>query len=222
MRRFVYQMLCAITLFSSCFVQATSVQTKPKKTPYYATSKYSENVADIIGRYVVLCLKMEKQGIKFDFKHVRNLSFTQPCVIRCYNAMIEHKKLTPMTELWDAYKAGSVDCSGKKFLYEFCRLIAIIFEEAVMRTTDQTNALTLAQLLDKINTTVPFDELIDILEQCYSVLIALLSSDQASLLPPVFKQKWVVCTIIGLVVVAKLFQRWYLPTKRTPVNVLKK
>ena len=152
----------------------------------YTTEKYQGVLAQTIDKYVLLCLNLERVLGKFELGAVRQLVFTHPCVIHCYAELVHQKSLRPLSYLWQTYKDGSITIEKQKFIYEFCHLLALIFEQFLIKLaadlTGQT-AQSLTDLLDKLHIDLPLDDLIDILEQCYqqlSLVAAQLNTQQSS------------------------------------------
>ena len=138
----------------------------------YATEKYPV-VAQAIDKYVLLCLNLERVLGKFEFYVVRQMVFTHSCIIHCYTELVRQKSLRPLSYLWQAYKDGSITVDKQKFVYEFCHLLALIFEQFLIKlAADLTgqSVQSLTELLDKLQIDLPLDDLIDILEQCYQQL----------------------------------------------------
>ncbi len=175
-------------------------------------NKKFENLDAMIDRYVELCVKIEKQtGCKLDFTFVRRLAFTQSCVIRCYNAMIERKSIMPLRDLWNAYKVGTVACSGKQFMYELCNLIGLVFEQFIMKLITNVagqDVNSINALLAKIDSNIPLDELIDILEQCYNILMNAIHVEHADHVPVFLKKRWVVLVLTGMLALYKLYSQF--------------
>lgn len=212
---FVVNQRCMLVAGCLLSIPALSVVSLAQHVEQYCLSnKYAGTLNDIIERYVVLCVKIEKQkGCKPDFNLVRRLIFTQPCIIRCYNSMIEHKSIMPLRYLWDAYQAQTVDCTGKRFMYEFCHLIGIVFEQFIIKLVTQVaggaDADSLQDLLEKIETNLPLDELIDILEKCYAILLDALGHDQVhQQLPAIFKKRWVIAIVVGFLAINQLYKQF--------------
>jgi hypothetical protein len=140
----------------------------------YEAQKYKTVVPHVIDKYILLCINVEQTVGAFDFTTVCHLVFTHMGIIRCYNAMLVNKSVRPLFYLWQSYKQGAVVADQQKFIYELCHLIAIVFEQFLLKLAADfagQNAQSSAQLVDQLQINLPLDELIDVLEQCYQELL---------------------------------------------------
>ncbi len=176
----------------------------------YVTEKYQGVIAQTIDKYVLLCLNLERVLGKFELSAARQLVFTHPCIIPCYTELVRQKSLRPLSYLWQTYKDGSITIDKQKFVYEFCHLLALIFEQFLIKlAADLTgqSVQSLTDLLDKLQIDLPLDDLIDILEQCYqklSLVAAQLNTHQQANL----RKAIALALVVVCVVVRQLYQRF--------------
>jgi len=164
---------------------------------------------------VNLCNLVEQKHLcKPDFVWVRHLFFKDPCIIRCYNEIVKKQSVKPLCFLWQSYKEGSVECDKDKFIYEFCHLIFIVFEQFAMHLLAEVtgeSTETLQDLFDKVDAAIPMDELIDILEKCYERLNAIIA--QLDLHSAEFQKRipkrWVVLAVTVIFIIKKIYQHYY-------------
>jgi len=151
-------------LLVSCGTACDQVNTQNSKIPL------------VIDKYVQLCLQLERVAGSFEYfeyTDVRQLIFTHPSIIYCYNQIIAQRSLKPLAHLWLAYKNGMIVVDKQKFVYELCRLIALIFEQFLIRLASELTGQSpqsVVELLNKLHIDLLFDDLIVVLEQCYEQL----------------------------------------------------
>lgn len=186
-------------------------------TALYAPQKYNGVMTQTIDKYVVLCVNLERIVGAFEFNIVRQLMFSHPCIVRCYNDMVAQKSVQPLVQVWQAYKSGVVTIDKQKFIYELCHLIGIVFEQFLIKlAADLTgqSVQTLTALLDKLQIDLPLDDLIDILEQCYHQLS--LIADQLMAHQKITWNKKTIMTICALVVVVGKVCQYYITHNSQP------
>jgi len=187
----------------------------PFKAQNYITHKYSGFIDQRIGKYVLLCEKIEKKHIcNPNFSVPRFLAFAHPCIVRCYNEIIEKHSVKPLYYLWEAYKEGDIDCEKDKFIYEVCHLIFILFERFIVNlVSDLTgeSSGSLQTLFDHVESTIPVDDLIDILEQCYTKLNEIIN--HVDVTQPQWhgkiSKKWVILAVSIVVIIKKIYSGFY-------------
>ena len=219
--RGIFVMLCGVSL-TKCACEFDQPSTPPVPAIYVA-QKYHGTVVHVIDKYVALCVNLEHAVGAVEFFAVRRLVFTHPCIIRCYNDMLLKKSVQPLVYLWQAYKQDAVVVDKQKFIYELCHLIAVVFEQFLVKlTADFTgqSVESLTQLLDKLQIDLPLDDLIDILEQCYQHLSTvtdhLIASSQQK---PLISKKILVVLIGVAALVIHQLHHYFGETTIKPVPV---
>ncbi len=188
----------------------------PLCSQYYVAHKYGRAfVNQTVEKYISLCRFIEEKHIcKPQFLQVRLLIFTNPCIIGCYNSMLKKHSVKPLCDLWDAYKADTVECEKNKFLYELCHLIFIIFEQVILQIfssdSNPDKPSSLQELFEKVEATLPIDDLIEVLEQCYNKIKEIvdkveLHQGDASIR---IQKRWLMLIISTVVVAKKIYEYW--------------
>jgi len=185
------------------------------QSQYYVTNKYAVLIDQSIDKYVELCDKVEQKHIcKPSFAYIRFLTFNNPCIVRCYNEIIKKQSVKPLTHLWRAYKEETIDCQKNKFLYEFCHLIFIVFEQFLIHLASELTGesqSSLQELFERVEAMIPIDDLIEILETCYAKLKEVIT--QVETTPPQWQGKiskrWIMLAITVIVVAKKLYHYFY-------------
>ena len=186
-------------------------------TALYVSQKYDGVMTQTIDKYVLLCVNLEHIVGAFEFNLVRQLMFSHPCIVRCYNNMLAQKSVRPLVQVWQAYKRGVITIDKQKFIYELCHLIGIVFEQFLIKlAADLTgqSVQTLTELLDKLQIDLPLDDLIDILEQCYHQLA--LIADQLVVYQKITWNKKTIMAICALVVVIGKVCQYYIAHNSQP------
>lgn len=180
----------------------------------YIAHKYAGLIDRNIDKYVALCDKVEQKHLcQPNFIYVRFLVFTHPCIVRCYNEIIKKQSVKPLSYLWHAYKEGSVECEKNKFLYEFCHLVFIVFEQFLIHlVADLTgeSPTSLQELFGQVEAAIPLDDLIEALEKYYTKLKEIIAQLETTPSHPQGKisKRLVVLAISVIVIAKKLYEYW--------------
>lgn len=174
-----------------------------------------ENMLQAIDKYIQLCEKLEHTAGGITFTSIRLLAFTHPCLIRCYNEMVQTGSIRPLIKVWQAFRVGTVTNDQQKFVYELCYLIILVFEQFFIKLAADFTGQTpesLHNLFDKIELSMPLADLVNILEQCYQELSNLVDhaeQQQQQTAAPRIPKKWFLMITLSIVVVHKIWSYWF-------------
>jgi hypothetical protein len=169
-----------------------------------------------IDAYVDTAVYVERHKLhQMNLDHVRFLFFTHPHIIACYNDLIKAKSLQPLVDTWRTYKTSlaiTTEQDRKRFVYELCHLIGIVFEHIALRLLSELSdedAESLRELFSKISQQMPLDELVDILETCYKTLVGIIKDWEPHSSGRILKKRWIIIGITTALLLKKLYERFY-------------
>jgi len=179
---------------------------------YVSSQKYKSVIDKTVDRYVDLCNLVETKHLcKIEIVMIRILHFQDPCIINCYNKIVRTQSVKPLCHLWGAYKDGTIECDKDRFMYEFCHLIFILFEQFAIHLMSEYSGESpesMQEFFDKVEIEMPIDELIDILEKCYQRLSDIIVKlDQLN-----FKtnsKRWIIAIVSVAFIIKKVYEHFY-------------